>query len=94
MNNKYLLFESLLIEKKWAQDVKVKKGKMHNVLGLDEDESIESKYKTGESLAKALMSKLNNEKEVTGMLAFAANVNSDNNVFDAALHYMKKIDTK
>lgn len=78
--------------KKWAKDVKPEKGKMHKLLGLKDDETVTGKYTSGESLAKALMRATNNnEKEVTGMLAFAANVDKADNVLDSALSYMKQI---
>ncbi len=76
---------------KWAKDAKPKKGKMHDLLGLSDDETVTSKYSSGESLAKALMRATNNDrKKVSSMLAFAANVDKTDNVLDSALHYMKK----
>jgi len=72
-------------------DTKIHKGKMHELLGLKEDESITDKYSKGEDLYHALMKATdNNEKEVVGMLAYAANLEPQHNVFDSALHYAKK----
>ena len=78
-------------EKKWAGKVKVKKGKMHKLLNIPDDKKVTDVYTSGEKLAKALMAKVKDEKEVTGMLAFAANVDKTDNVLDKALRYMKKI---
>ena len=65
---------------------------MHQILDVPEGEKISSKYSSGEKLAKALMSKVGNEKEVTGMLAFAANISSEKDIFDSALSFMKQIE--
>lgn len=79
-------------EDKWTKDIKPKRGKMHKLLNIPADETISSKYKSGASLAKALIRALNgDEKKASSMLAFAANADSAENVLDDALHYMKKI---
>lgn len=85
------LEESIVEKEKWAKDVKVKKGKMHKLLNIPDDKEVSDVYTSGEKLAKALMAKVKNEKEVTGMLAYPANTNPKDNVFDKALRYMKKI---
>jgi len=78
-------------DEKWAQDAKPKKGKMHELLGLKDNETVSSKYTSGEKLAKALLRATNNDrKKVASMLAFAANVDKSDNVLDSALRYMKK----
>lgn len=85
----------MLEKNKWAKDVKVKKGKMHKLLNISDDKDVMDVYKSGEKLAKALMKATNNnEKKVTGMLAYPANTNPKDNVFDKALRYMKKIHDK
>ena len=79
--------------KKWAQKAKPKKGKMHELLGLDPDEKVSSKYTSGKKLAEALLKATNNDKKkVASMLAFAANVDKTDNVLDKALRYLKKLD--
>ena len=83
-----ILFEE---KEKWSKGITVKKGKMKSLLGIKPDEKVSSKYTSGEKLAKALMAKVKDEKEVTGMLAYAANLSSKEDVFDSALSYMKKI---
>lgn len=77
---------------KWVGKVKPKRGKMHELLNIPEDKTISSKYKSGASLAKALLKALNgDEKKASSMLAFAANADKTDNVLDSALHYMKKL---
>jgi hypothetical protein len=82
----------LLENEKFAKKAAPKRGKMKKILDIPEDEKVSDHYKSGKALANALMGKLNNQKEVTGMLAFAANVNKEEDVFDKALSYMKKIE--
>jgi len=77
---------------KWAQDVKPKRGKMHDLLNIPDGKQISQVYTSGQALAKALVRALNgDEKKASSMLAFAANVDKTDNVLDSALHYMKKI---
>jgi hypothetical protein len=71
-------------------DVKVEKGKMHKLLGLKDDEKVTDVYKNGEDLAKDLVKALKgDQKEAAGMLAYAANIDSQNNVLDDALAALK-----
>jgi hypothetical protein len=71
-------------------DVKVEKGKMHKLLGLKDDEKVTDVYKSGEDLAKDLVKALKgDQKEAAGMLAYAANIDSQNNVLDDALAALK-----
>lgn len=77
---------------KWSKGVEVEKGKMHKVLGLADDEKITDKYTSGKKLAQDLLKAVGNKKEATGMLAFAANVNPKDNVFDKALSAMKELE--
>lgn len=87
-----ILGDTINEKEKWAKDVKPKKGKMHDLLNIPADKTVTSVYSSGEKLAKALMRATNNnEKKVSSMLAFAANVDKADNVLDSALHYMKKI---
>jgi hypothetical protein len=72
---------------KWAKEVPKHKGKMHDILGIPEGEKVEDHYKSGESLANALVSKVG-KKEAAGMLAFAANVDKSKNIFDSALKHI------
>lgn len=72
-------------------DVEPKAGKMHKVLGIDADKKIEDVYKDGDKLAQALYDKLKDKKEVTGMLAFAANINKEVDIFDKALKAIKDV---
>ncbi len=72
---------------------KVHKGKMHKLLGVPAGEKITDHYKSGRALASALLKATGDKKEATGMLAFAANLDKDNNVLDAALHHMKDMES-
>jgi len=75
-------------------DVKkdVKKGKMHDLLGVPQDKEIADVYKDPKKLAQDLVKATDgDQKEATGMLAFAANINPANNIFDKALKAMKEI---
>lgn len=74
-------------------DIKIKKGRMHQVLGLDPKEKITDKYSSGEDLAQELVNKVG-RKSASGMLAYAANLNPATNVFDKALHSLKRDDKK
>lgn len=75
-------------------DVKktVKKGKMHKLLNVPEDKEITDVYKDPKKLAADLVNATGNKKEATGMLAFAANINPVNNIFDKALKAMPEIE--
>ena len=87
-------FMAILEEKteKWTKDVKVKGGKMHKVLGIDPADKISDHYTSGKSLANALTKAVGKSKAAK-MLAFAANVKGGkDDIFDKALHAMKKID--
>lgn len=85
-------FESFTSEAKRLSDVKVKKGKMHKMLGLSDDEDITDVYKSGKELAQDLVRAAGgDQQEVAGMLAYAANINPANNVFDDALSALKEI---
>lgn len=72
---------------KWSKDVDIEKGKMHKILGIDQNKDIEDVYKSGEKLAKDLINKVGREKAV-GMINFAANINKENNIYDAAQKWL------
>lgn len=93
------LYESFIEE---INEVKVAKGLMHKLLGIQPDEKIDSKYKNGEELAHALLvaikkAKIVPQKDIrrkaTSMLAFAGNWPSEGKgtVIDKALTAIKKI---
>lgn len=93
------LYESF-VEK--INEVKVVKGLMHKLLGINQGEKIADKYKKGEELAKDLLvavkkARIVPQKDIrrkaTSMLAFAGNWPSEgkNTVIDKALAAIKKI---
>lgn len=65
-------------------------GKMHKILGVEPGEKIEDKFKSGEDLYKHLLSKLKDHTKVIKMIAYAANISKENDIFDAALRYAKE----
>jgi len=82
-------------DKKWINDVKPKRGKMHDLLNIPESKNISDVYTSGEKLAKALLRALDgDQKKASSMLAFAANADKTSNVLDSALSYIKKIPNK
>jgi hypothetical protein len=92
----FKLFEQFINEQESVDerlsDVKVEKGKMHKLLGLKDDEKITDVYTSGEELAKDLVKALKgDQKEAAGMLAYAANIDSQSNVLDDALSVLKEI---
>lgn len=87
-------FESFVMNeaKKTVSKVGIRKGKMHQVLGIPSGEKIEDHYKTGLSLAKALVKALKGDQQkAAGMLAWAANIRKEGDIFDNALAALKKI---
>jgi len=76
---------------KWSQDVNVKKGKMRRLLNVPADKKLTDVYTSGQKLAKDLLKAIGDKKEVSSMLAYAANIDSDNNVLDRALHAIKSL---
>ncbi len=70
---------------------KVKAGKMHKLLGVPEDKEITDVYTDPKKLAEDLVKATGDKKEATGMLAFAANINPANNIFDKALKAMPEV---
>lgn len=72
-------------------DVKIKKGKMHKILGIPEDKEIEDVYTSGSKLAKDLVAKVG-KKKASSMINFAANINSANNIFDKAQKSLENIE--
>ena len=70
----------------------VKKGKMHDLLGVPQDKEISDVYDDPMKLANDLVDAVGgDQQEATGMLAFAANINPAINIFDKALKAMKEI---
>lgn len=82
--NKFQELYETVVEKKWAKKVKPEKGKMKKVLGIPDDKEISDVYSSGKKLAKDLTDKVG-LKDAKSMLAFAANVNKKEDVFDVAL---------
>lgn len=80
-------FEKVLdeVEKNWSKDVDVETGKMHKVLAIPQDEKIEDHYDSGEELADDLVDAVGDEKEASSMIAYAANINPENDIYDKAL---------
>lgn len=79
-------------DEKWAQDADPEEGKMHRLLDVPEGENIEDHYSDGQQLADDLVAATGDESEAASMLAFAANVNDERDVFDDALDAIKKKD--
>ena len=84
-------------------EAKVAKGLMHKLLGIQPDEKIATKYKSGEELAHDLLTAVKKakivpqkdiRKKATSMLGFAGNWPSEgkNTVIDKALAAIKKIE--
>lgn len=71
--------------KQTVSKVQPEEGKMHKILGLSAGEKITDHYKSGKALYDALMDKVGDKKKVKSMLAYAANINSGQDVFDKAL---------
>ena len=66
-------------------------GKMHDVLGIPADDTIEKHYSSGAELAKALTGKVGKEK-ASQMLNYAANINKNSKeIFKSAAAAMKDI---
>jgi hypothetical protein len=89
---KYNTFKCLIERKKEKSiiDVKPKKGRMRAILGIPDGDTISDHYTSGRVLAKALVDKVG-KKEAAGMLAYVANIDSDDNLFDVALRALKDI---
>ena len=72
-------------------DVKVEGGKMHELLGIPEGETIKDNYTDPVKLAQDLYDKVGDKKEVAGMLAYVANINSEEDIYDKALASLDEI---
>lgn len=101
MNFEDKLTEALKVinEEKWSQDVDVEEGKMHKLLNVPEGEDIKDHYTSGEKLAKDLLNAVAQEEgeddakqSATGMIAFAANVNSEDDIYDEALQEIEDLE--
>lgn len=80
-----------VLEKEWSKDVDAEEGKMHEILGIPEDEDIEDHYDSGMALAQDLVDAVG-EDEAASMIAFAANVNPEDNIYDDALQELEEIE--
>jgi len=88
----YLLeFEEFLNEEQWAKGVTVKKGKMHDILGIPEDKTVTDIYKDPKKLARDLVKK-SSKKEANSMLAYPANLGKPGNIFAQAREELKNIE--
>lgn len=77
--------------KKLISDVaSPKKNKMHDVLGINKDTKISDVYTSGKKLAEDLVTKVG-KKKATGMLAFVANINKEEDIFDRALRALDRV---
>lgn len=97
-------FVSSLNEAKKEIDTSgIKKGLMHDLLGIPEGEKIADHYKSGKKLAEDLVSALKRDKIVPDkdiqakaaqMLVFAGNwpkTDSKNSIFDVAAKHVKNL---
>ena len=85
------LKQLLLTEDKELSDVDVEEGKMSSILGVPEDETIESGYDgTAKEAAQELVDAVG-EKEAAGMINYAANI-SDNDFLKDMQDELKNID--
>jgi hypothetical protein len=81
-----------LREDEELSDVDVEEGKMHELLDVPQDQKISDEYDSGEELARDLVDATGDEKEASGMIAYAANINPEDNIFDDALDAIDEID--
>ena len=85
------LKQLLLTEDKNLSDVDVEEGKMSSILGVPEDETIESGYDgTAKEATQELVDAVG-EKEAAGMINYAANI-SDNDFLKDMQDELKNID--
>lgn len=78
------LFQSSIV------DAKIKKRKMHKILGIPENEDIEDHIGSGKELAAKLIKKVG-RKKASQMINYAANISSKHNIFDDAQTALKTI---
>lgn len=78
-------------QEKWAQDVDVEEGKMHDILGIPQDEDIEDNYDSGEQLAQDLVDAVGKD-ETSSMINFAANISDEQNIYDDAQDALEDIE--
>lgn len=81
-----------LVCEQWSDDVDVERGKMHDLLGVPQDEDVEDEYDSGQALADDLVDAVGDEQEASGMIAFAANIDDEENIYDDALDAIKNTD--
>jgi hypothetical protein len=86
-------FQSFILNesRKTVSKVHVKPGKMHKVLNIPADVKIQDHFKNGMELAKALVKALGgDQKKAAGMLAWAANIRKEHQIFGDALSALKE----
>ena len=81
-------------KKKTVSKAKPDEGKMHKILGVKPGEKIADKYKSGEELFNSLSKRLKDNGKVVKMIAYAANISKEKDIFDAALRFAKEHKTK
>ena len=75
---------------KWIQKAHVKKSKLHELLGIDAEKDIASKYSSGETLGSAVAKKLGGVSSIEAltkaikMLTFASNMPKASSIFKVA----------
>jgi len=82
----------LILENEELSDVDVEEGKMHDLLGVPQDQNISDEYDDGEQLARDLVDATGDEAEASSMISYAANIDSEDNIFDDALDAIDSID--
>jgi hypothetical protein len=88
-------FDALLEANKFVQAAKPKKGKMHELLGIPQDEEVKDHFKSGKALAIKLLAAVDGDKKkASSMLAIPANANPSHDIFDEARTYLKNSDKK
>ena len=77
--------------KEWASDIEPKEGKMKELLSIPEGKKVSDVYTSGKKLANDLVKALKGDKKkAASMLAFAANIDKQDNVLDVALSNIPK----
>lgn len=90
-----LKFEQFILNEskktKTISRVHIKPGKMHQLLGIPDNEQIQDHFNNGKHLAMALVKALGgDQRKAAGMLAWVANIQKGHNIFDEALSSLKE----